>query len=300
MIEGEGNVVIIDEMVEVTDRLMIHIVDNNNVVHIGRGTTFEETVISVADCDNSVIVGEDCMFARNTRILASDFHAIIDLSTGKRINISKGVVIDNHVWIGYRAIILKNTHIYSNSIIAGGEIVRGKVMGNSIYNANAKISKRVWRRFHGNSKEVTWERKRELVGEPLVMCPVEKSKRFDKVQINDDIIVNVENDIGRFFNKIKGWAIWKEKESVKSKLYICCLFQHERKKTCYVVPLISHARTDVAEYFNNQKYVFSGFEQYMPATIINNWEYIEKVELIIENHFMQGKKILFTRSKNDN
>lgn len=116
-IEGIGNKIIIEEMVEVSDCLTIHIVDNNSLVHIKRGTTFEETSISIADSYNSVTIGEDCMFARKTAIIASDFHSIIDLSTGKRKNISKKVEIDNHVWIGYGALILKNTHIFSNSII---------------------------------------------------------------------------------------------------------------------------------------------------------------------------------------
>lgn len=294
-IEGEGNVVVIDEMVEVADRLMIHIVDNNNVIFIGKGTTFEETSISVADCDNHVVIGEDCMFARNTRIMASDFHAIIDLRTGQRTNISKEVVIDNHVWIGYRAIILKNTHIYSNSIIGAGAIVRGKVMANSIYNADAKIPERAERRFLNTSREVTWERQRQLKGEPLIICQVEKSNQFDTVEINDDIVVNVENDISTCFNRIKGWVIWREKDSQKSELYICCLLRKDGEEENWIVPLVKRLRLDVAEYLGNQKYEFSGFESYMPADIINNWQYIVRVELIIRNNSMCGKKILFER-----
>ena len=223
MIEGEGNVVVIEEMVEVVDCLAIQIVDNNNVVHIGRGSTFEETSISVADGDNHVVIGEDCMFARNTRIMASDFHAIIDLQTGKRTNVSKDVIIDNHVWVGYGAVILKKTHIFSNSIIGAGAIVHGKVSANSIYAADAKGSERAEKRLPENSREVTWERQRQTTGKPLKVYRVEKSEQFDAVRINDDIVVNVENDISVCFNRIRGWVIWKEKDSGKSELYIRCL-----------------------------------------------------------------------------
>lgn len=294
-IEGEGNVVVIEEMVEVADCLTIHIVDNNNVVHIGRGTTFEETSISVADCDNHVVLGEDCMFARNTRIMASDFHAIIDLQTGQRTNMSKEVIVDNHVWVGYGAVILKNTHIFSNSIIGAGTIVHGKVSANSIYTADTKGSERAERRLPENSREVTWERQRQMTREPLKVYHVEKSEQFDAVRINNDIVVNVENNISTCFNRIKGWVIWKEKDSGKSELYIRCLFRKDGKEANWVVPLISQARTDVAEYFNNQKYVFSGFDSYMPADVIHNWQHIERVELIIRNNSMCGKKILFDR-----
>lgn len=75
---------VIEEGVKVTELLFIYIADNNSLVHIGKNTTFGETAISVADNENFVIIGEDCMFARNVRILASDFHAIIELETGKR------------------------------------------------------------------------------------------------------------------------------------------------------------------------------------------------------------------------
>lgn len=132
-IQGNNNTIIIEEFVDVGKRLDINIVDDNSSVYIGRGTTFEQTEISVADNGNSVHIGEDCMFSSNCTILASDFHSIIDLSVGIRKNISRGVRIDNHVWVGIGALILKNSHIKSNSIIGANAVVNGAVPPNSIY-----------------------------------------------------------------------------------------------------------------------------------------------------------------------
>lgn len=71
----------------------------------------------------------------------------------------------------------------------------------------------------------------------------------------------------------------------------------------WVVPLVIRERKDVGEYFQNEKYKLCGFESYMPATIINNWKHIKRVELIIKNHSIHsvcGRKILFIRSENNN
>lgn len=138
---GNNNVVIIEQFVEVSDSLKISIVDDNSYVYIGKGSTFEETSIAVADNHNKVIIGEDCMFARATKILASDFHSIIDLKTGKRKNISREVEIDNHVWIGLGAIVLKNTHIMSNSIIGANTVAHGIIRPNSIFMGNKVYKK---------------------------------------------------------------------------------------------------------------------------------------------------------------
>ena len=52
------------------------------------------------------------------------------------------VVIDDDVWIGARAIILKGTHIHSGSVIAAGAIVSGNVPPCSIYFSKEKIRPR--------------------------------------------------------------------------------------------------------------------------------------------------------------
>ncbi len=138
-IEGSNNTVIIEELVEVEKRLEINITDNNSYIYVGRGTTFEETVISVADEHNQVLIGEDCMFSSGCKILASDFHSIIDLKTGIRKNHSKGVKIKNHVWVGMGVLILKNTYIGDNSIIGANTTVAGKIPANSIYRNGAVL-----------------------------------------------------------------------------------------------------------------------------------------------------------------
>lgn len=132
VINGDGHKVIIEEDVIVEYALFIYIQDHFSVVHIGKNTTFVGTDITMADNYNSVIIGEDCMFSNQVSILASDFHSIIDVESGERINFSKGIHIQNHVWIGQGVSILKNVEIGENSIVALGSIVNKNLPNNSM------------------------------------------------------------------------------------------------------------------------------------------------------------------------
>lgn len=289
VIGGDNNKVIIEEGVEVVDSLKVYIEDNDNVVFIGKGTTFEETSISVADTDNFVCIGQDCMFARGVQLLASDFHAIVELGSGKRRNISKGIVIDNHVWIGYGSLIKKNTHIFSNSIISAGTVVQGVVAANSIFTGNLEKNKK--------RKEYTWERNRQANICPVELYEVRNRKKIEKVELRDDILVNVENDITKCFNKIEGWIFWKEKDSRNSELYVYCRGKIRGKAKNWVIPIKLKERLDVAEYFQDNKYIQSGFDAYMPAEIIANWSRISSVELIIKNDIEVGKTSIVNKDE---
>ena len=59
--------------------------------------------------------------------MTGDSHAIYN-SSGERINTAKDVFIGEHVWIGYRATLLKGTRIADGSIIGTGSIANKTFM----------------------------------------------------------------------------------------------------------------------------------------------------------------------------
>jgi len=118
---------------------------------IGPQTTIEEAQFFIAEDGMSITIGTDCMLSGRIRVYTTDGHSIIDANTGKRINPAKKVVIGNHVWIGSDVKILKGVEIGSNSIIASGAVVTGKIPPNSIAaGCPAKVVK----------QGVTWHRER--------------------------------------------------------------------------------------------------------------------------------------------
>ena len=62
----------------------------------------------------------------------SDMHSIVDVVSGQRLNPARDIVLEERVWVGQRAMILKGSHIESGSIVGAGAIVTGRIPANSL------------------------------------------------------------------------------------------------------------------------------------------------------------------------
>jgi acetyltransferase-like isoleucine patch superfamily enzyme len=85
-------------------------------VTIGQGTFLNRNteIVSLG----SVTIGNDCKIARDVLIMDSDQHAIL----GEALAVVP-VVIEDRVWIGARAIVLKGVTIGHDSVVGAGAIV---------------------------------------------------------------------------------------------------------------------------------------------------------------------------------
>jgi acetyltransferase-like isoleucine patch superfamily enzyme len=105
---------------------------DNSVLEIGASTTAESSIFHFAENSTSIRVGEDCMFARETFFLASDFHSVVDQTTGVRLNGARGIDLENHVWVGLGAKVLKNVRIGTGAVIATSSVVTRNVAPHTI------------------------------------------------------------------------------------------------------------------------------------------------------------------------
>ncbi len=76
---------------------------------------------------SSVLIGRDCLFGGGIEIATSDMHSILSVAGGNRINPSRNIVIEDHVWIGSYCSILKGASIGSNSVIGTRSVVTGRI-----------------------------------------------------------------------------------------------------------------------------------------------------------------------------
>lgn len=114
---------------------------NNCNVTIGKNSTMETCYMVCMGQENSITIGNDCMFSGNVEIWNSDTHLITDME-GHGINQSKPIIIGNHVWLGKGVKVLKGVNIGHNSVIGMGSIVTKNIMDNSIAAGNpARIIK---------------------------------------------------------------------------------------------------------------------------------------------------------------
>ena len=94
-------------------------------ISIGTGTYLNRNTEVVAA--QSVSIGRDCKIARDVIIMDTDQHAL----PGAEL-VVKPVVIEDGVWIGARAMILKGVTIGHHSVIGAGAIVTRSVPPRSV------------------------------------------------------------------------------------------------------------------------------------------------------------------------
>ena len=94
-------------------------------ISIGNGNYLNRNTEVVAG--QSVRIGRDCMIARDVLIMDTDQHAL----PGQPLQIAP-VVVEDRVWIGARAIILKGVHLGHDSIVGAGAIVTKSVPPNTV------------------------------------------------------------------------------------------------------------------------------------------------------------------------
>ena len=145
---GNCNKVIINPPTDFTDfsknyikNSMVKILDGG-YVKIGQNTSMINKAF-LCSKGGKIILGKDCMLASDVTIRDNDAHDIINKS-GEITNHPQQVIIGDHVWIGMRAIILKNSEIGSDCIIGAGSVVVKKFPENNLMIAGnpAKVVKK--------------------------------------------------------------------------------------------------------------------------------------------------------------
>lgn len=141
VIFGNNNKIVIGNATDIRGGLL-WVEGNNCTLEIGNDVLIVDFKCSVAEDNQQVIIKDKCLFSYGVDIKTSDSHSILDLKTGKRINSAKSIEIDEHVWIGSNATILKGVKLGKNAIIGTGSVVTTDVASNTVVGGNpAKILK---------------------------------------------------------------------------------------------------------------------------------------------------------------
>lgn len=114
----------------------------NATLKIGNNTAINyRTVISVS---KNVSIGNYCYIAEETKIFDNNSHGI-DYRSRRMTSKDVGpIVIEDHVWVGMNAIILKNVVIGKGSVVASGSVVTEDVPPMKVVGGNpAKIIKSI-------------------------------------------------------------------------------------------------------------------------------------------------------------
>lgn len=134
-VSGDGNSVIIAEGAHIT-WTELTIIANDSTIVIGPQTTINgkasQPCLLLARGEPSQIrVGRDCMFSYGVEIRTSDSHQIFD-HDDRRINLSQDILIEDHVWIGGKALVMKGVSIRTGAIVGACSLVTREVPASSV------------------------------------------------------------------------------------------------------------------------------------------------------------------------
>ena len=104
-------------------RLTTH---RGGVLTIGDHNFINGAIISAS---TRVSIGNNCKFGPFSMIIDSDFHNVKDHNLEGE---SREIVIEDDVWVGAKATILKGVHIGKGAVIAVGSVVTKDVPANAI------------------------------------------------------------------------------------------------------------------------------------------------------------------------
>lgn len=163
-ISGVGNLIILEEPIFFRNST-IQINSNNNIIKISPTKRLVILNVCITDGNNQSLVigkdfscgktsilmheefshisfGEDCMLSADILILNSDCHHI-SFGDKENINISSGIFVGNHVWIGRGASLFKNARLGDGCILGAFSVLsKGFSKANCVIAGNpAKIIK---------------------------------------------------------------------------------------------------------------------------------------------------------------
>jgi len=113
------------------------------VLEFGSGQMFNGNCYFQLNEPSRMVIGRDCLWANGT-VTTSDFHSLIDVSSGQRINHAKDVVIGDRVWLCQDFLVLKGANIGHDSVVAAKSLVTSGTYENNVVLAGnpAKVVKR--------------------------------------------------------------------------------------------------------------------------------------------------------------
>jgi len=102
---------------------IVSIRGNNQQLKIGENFSLGGMEIQMNDGDESVTIGNDCLFSWGIKARTSDGHSVIDEESGIAINLPKNIIFHDRIWVSEDVKILKGVIIPSDVIIASFSVV---------------------------------------------------------------------------------------------------------------------------------------------------------------------------------
>ncbi|MBQ8183152.1 MAG: hypothetical protein IJ025_04555 [Clostridia bacterium] len=99
------------------NQVELYMEDSHNEISVGEHTNlFGKAHLATIE-GTKILIGNNCLLSGDLHFRTGDSHSILNL-TGERINPSKDIVIEDHVWIGTKVTCLKGVRVSKDSVVA--------------------------------------------------------------------------------------------------------------------------------------------------------------------------------------
>lgn len=130
---GDAGLVVLGRRDHHLSDLTIRLFGHRQTAFWGAGSTANGTHLIVSGDEQSIIVGEDCMFSVNTWVRNSDQHALIDPASGRQLNAPLGsVLIGPRVWLGQDSLVLGAQTLGKGCVVGAKTLVNRSVAPGSL------------------------------------------------------------------------------------------------------------------------------------------------------------------------
>lgn len=87
------------------------------------GDSFINSAKTTIICDNQITIGNNVLVSWDTLIMDTDWHSVMNTITNETFSCVGEISIGNNVWLGCRAVVLKNSCIPDGCIVAANALV---------------------------------------------------------------------------------------------------------------------------------------------------------------------------------
>mgnify|MGYP006138619401 CR=1 FL=1 len=103
------------------------------LIQVGDGTRINGASIHAT---SSITIGRNCLIASNVMILDSDGHGVAVADRERHNPVAAPIVIEDDVWVGANAIVLKGVTLGRGSVVAAGSVVTRDVAPMTLVGGN--------------------------------------------------------------------------------------------------------------------------------------------------------------------
>lgn len=105
-------------------RVFFYIADGC-AIEIGRNCFINNNASFIAKekSGTRIVVGNDCVIAADCLLRCGDGHTLINEYNGTPLNEPDDIILEDHVWVGVRCVLLKGTYLAENSVVGAMALV---------------------------------------------------------------------------------------------------------------------------------------------------------------------------------